>query len=114
MRTWKTGIIVTATAALVSLAAPARLRAQNAAEVAKGKDLFKTGKCSVCHKVGSTGGKLGPDLSNEGNKREADWLEHYLPNPKSLNPKNVMPPVKLKEADLKALIAYLRSLKTDS
>jgi mono/diheme cytochrome c family protein len=114
MKTCKSGIIVAASAALVALAAPAHLRAQTAAEIAKGKELFKAGKCSVCHKVGSTGGKLGPDLSNEGNKRKADWLESYLPNPKSINPKNVMPPVKLKDADLKALIAYVLSLKTGS
>lgn len=114
MRTWKSGIIVTAAAALVALAVPAHLQAQNAAQVAKGKELFKTNKCSVCHKVGSTGGKLGPDLSNEGNKRKEAWLQSYLPNPKSINPKNVMPAVKLKDADLKALIAYVLSLKTGS
>jgi cytochrome c oxidase subunit II len=116
MRTWKTGIVVAASAALMALSAPAVLRAQTAAEVAKGKTLFqaKAQSCTVCHKVGTTGGKLGPDLSDEGNKRKADWLEHYLPNPKSLNPKNVMPAVKLKDGDLKALIAYLLSLKTGS
>ena len=80
--------------------------------VKKGQDLYTAQKCSKCHKVGSAGGKLGPDLSNVGAKRDEAWLKTYLVNPKSVNPKNVMPAVKVPEADLKALMAYLLTLKT--
>ena len=77
----------------------------------KGEKIYKDAKCSVCHKVGSTGGKMGPDLTKVGAARDLAWLTKYLVNPKAENPKNKMPPVKAKVADLNDLIAYLQSLK---
>ena len=93
---------------------PVRVAAQG--DVAKGKTLYDTSpnKCPTCHKIAGKGGKLAPDLSNVGNRHDEAWLLKYLPNPKSINPKNVMPPVKLGDADMKALIAYLLSLKSGS
>jgi cytochrome c2 len=95
-------------------AVPQRLAAQG--DVAKGKTLYDTSpnKCPTCHKIAGKGGKLAPDLSDVGHRRDEAWLAKYLPNPKSINPKNVMPPVKLGDADMKALIAYLLSLKSGS
>lgn len=77
----------------------------------KGEKVYKDAKCSVCHKLGSTGGKMGPDLTKVGATRNMAWLAKYLANPKAENPKNKMPPVKAKGADLDDLIAYLLSLK---
>ena len=68
-------------------------------------------KCSLCHKIGDSGGKLGPDLSAIGTKRDAAWLFKYLPNPQVFDPKNKMPPVTVKGQDLADLVAYLGSLK---
>jgi len=97
---------------LLVWAAPSRVAAQG--DVAKGKTIYDTSpnKCSNCHKIGTKGGKLAPDLSNVGNRRDEAWLTKYLPNPTSVNPKNVMPKVKLSDADMKSLIAYLLSLKS--
>jgi mono/diheme cytochrome c family protein len=102
------------TVVLLMWTVPMRVAAQ--ADVAKGKTLYDTSpnKCPTCHKIAGKGGKLAPDLSNVGNRRDEAWLVKYLPNPKSINPKNVMPPVKLGDADMKALIAYLLSLKSGS
>lgn len=77
----------------------------------KGEKVYKDAKCSVCHKIGSTGGKMGPELTKVGAARDLAWLTKYLVNPKAENPKNKMPPVKAKGADLDDLIAYLQSLK---
>jgi cytochrome c2 len=77
----------------------------------KGEKGYKDAKCSVCHKIGSAGGKMGPELTKVGAKRDLAWLTKYLANPKAENPKNKMPPVKAKGADLDNLIAYLLSLK---
>jgi cytochrome c2 len=82
-----------------------------AGDKVKGEKVFKDAKCSVCHKVGSTGGKMGPELTKVGATRDLAWLNKYLVNPKADNPKNKMPPVKAKGADLDDLIAYLLSLK---
>lgn len=82
------------------------------AQVPKGQEVYKTLRCSMCHKVNGSGGKKGPDLSDVGSKRDAVWLKRYMTNPKAENPKNTMPPVKASAEDLDALIAYLNSLKT--
>ena len=82
-----------------------------AGDKVKGEKVYKDAKCSVCHKIGSTGGKMGPELTKVGATRDLAWLSKYLANPKAENPKNKMPPVKAKGADLDDLVAYLLSLK---
>lgn len=77
----------------------------------KGEKVYKDQKCSVCHNIGSSAKKMGPELTKVGAKRDLAWLSKYLANPKAENPKNKMPPVKVKGADLDDLIAYLLSLK---
>lgn len=81
-------------------------------EAARGREVYENSKpkCSMCHKINGSGGKAGPDLSDVGSRRTAEWLSAYLRNPKAENPKNKMPPVRVTDADLRALIAYLRSL----
>jgi mono/diheme cytochrome c family protein len=94
--------------------APA-VSAQDAALVKRGEELYKTlpNKCSTCHKVGTKipGAKMGPDLEGVANRHPEAWFAPYLANPKSINPKNVMPPVKVSDADMKALVAFLMTLK---
>ena len=77
----------------------------------KGKAVFAAQKCALCHTVGSSGGKLGPDLTLVGTRRNAAWLLKYLPKPQAFDPKNKMPPVAAKGQDLDDLVAYLVSLK---
>ena len=77
----------------------------------RGKQVFTTQKCALCHTVGKSGGKLGPDLTLVGTRRSAAWLLKYLPNPQALDPKIKMPPVAAKGQDLDDLVAYLVSLK---
>jgi len=114
MRSVRSVVVLGLSVVVLMWAAPSRVAAQ--ADVAKGKTLYETSpnKCATCHRIGGKGGKLAPDLSNVGNRRDEAWLSKYLPNPKSINPKNVMPAVKLGDADMKALIAYLLSLKSGS
>ena len=77
----------------------------------KGENVYKDAKCSVCHKIGTAGGKMGLEITKVGATRNEAWLAKYLANPKAENPKNTMPAVKAKGADLDDLIAYLLSLK---
>ena len=47
-----------------------------------GRDLFAgTGDCASCHMVNGEGGRLGPDLSRVGNRRDADELIADLTTP---------------------------------
>jgi cytochrome c2 len=76
----------------------------------KGEKIYAAQKCNLCHKIGTAGGKLGPDLSAVGTRRDAAWMEKYLQNPKLVDAKNKMPVVKVKGQDLADLIAYLETL----
>src|SRR3970040_2003179 len=81
-------------------------------QVGKGKEIYTQKKCSMCHKIDGVGGKMGPDLSDEGNKgRDEEWLIKYFKDPKSLMPEAKMRPVKGTDEELKALAAYLMILK---
>ena len=78
----------------------------------KGKEIFTQKKCSMCHKIEGVGGKIGPDLSDEGDKgRSEEWLIKYFKDPKSTMPEAKMRPVKGTDEELKALAAYMLSLK---
>ena len=80
--------------------------------VAKGKEIYAQKKCSMCHMIDGVGGKMGPDLSDEGNKgRDGEWLTKYFKDPKSIIPEAMMPPVKGTDEELKALATYMMSLK---
>ena len=85
-----------------------------AGDKVKGEKVYNDAKCSICHKVGTKGGKMGPDLTLVGTKRDLAWLKKYLADPKAENPKNKMPKVKATGVDLDNLIEYLLSLKEAS
>ena len=93
--------------------ASARHDVAAAGDPVKGKQVYLNSnpKCSLCHTIGASGGKFGPDLSAVGKRRDAAWLAKYLPNPKFEKPENKMPAVAAKGKDLEDLIAYLVSLK---
>jgi cytochrome c2 len=107
IRTALSSIVV----AVVAVVAAPPLSAGQSGDAANGQKLYTAQKCSLCHKIAGKGGPMGPDLGKVGATRDAKWLKGYLTNPKSLDPKNKMPPVKLKGAEMDDLIAYLLSLK---
>lgn len=63
-------------------------------DAARGKELFFKApglQCSTCHRVGSVGSTLGPDLSQIGKKySRAQILENILEPSKSIDPKYVV------------------------
>jgi mono/diheme cytochrome c family protein len=82
-----------------------------AGSVANGKKLYAAQDCATCHKIGGKGGKIGPDLTKEGTKRNAQWLVPFFKNPAAKYPKGSMPPVKGSQKDLQDLAAYMLTLK---
>ncbi|HLV78674.1 MAG TPA: cytochrome c [Chthonomonadaceae bacterium] len=85
----------------------------NAALVSQGKKVYEDNHCSACHAIAGKGGKSGPNLSKTGASHSAAWLEAEVKDPKSHNPKSRMPAYgsKIQGGNLKALAAYLASLK---
>ncbi len=57
------------------------------ADAVAGEELVRTGTCLTCHIIGKVGGKIGPDLTNEGSKGLGlEWHINNLKNPKAPMP----------------------------
>ncbi|MGE5173091.1 MAG: c-type cytochrome [Betaproteobacteria bacterium] len=77
-----------------------------------GEEIYRAQGCSACHTIAGVGGKVGPDLTYVGKKRDKEWIEEQLRNPKSHNPQSIMPSFsKLSHKDLDDLAAYLAGLR---
>jgi mono/diheme cytochrome c family protein len=78
-----------------------------------GETLYHQEGCFTCHRLDGEGTKLGPDLTQEGNRGRSDeWLIGHFKNPVAYSPGSVMPPFKnLKDEQLRALVAFLQSQK---
>jgi mono/diheme cytochrome c family protein len=80
-----------------------------------GKQLYEVKyQCQSCHTIGSTGGYVGPNLTNAGNWVNAAWIEEWLKNPQSLAPDAIEPHRDFTDDERTALTAYLMTLKQSS
>jgi cytochrome c oxidase subunit 2 len=89
---------------------------------AEGRRIFETTACVNCHAVAGTiaDGRFGPDLthlmsrdtiaSGAASNTPAN-LQSWIQNPDSIKPGSLMPAMELNEKDLKALTAYLETLR---
>jgi mono/diheme cytochrome c family protein len=80
--------------------------------VGLGKQLYEVKyQCQACHTIGSSGGYVGPSLTNAGNWLNAAWIETWLKNPQALVPGAIEPRRTLTDKEIQALTAYLLALK---
>lgn len=88
----------------------------------KGKQLFLTTSCVLCHSVSGTtaAATFGPNLSHVAARRmigsgtltnEPDALAKWVSDPQKFKPGAKMPANHFKPDDLQSVVAYLRSLK---
>jgi mono/diheme cytochrome c family protein len=77
-----------------------------------GKQLYE-GKyqCQSCHTIGGAGGYVGPNLNNAGSWLTPAWIEAWLRNPQALIPDTIEPRRDFSEEEVKALTAYLMTLR---
>jgi alcohol dehydrogenase (cytochrome c) len=61
--------------------APSNRATSAAGDPANGRALVQSGKCLDCHRIGDTGSRLGPDLSDIGSRRTSDRLLQALVAP---------------------------------
>jgi mono/diheme cytochrome c family protein len=99
----------------------AHQREQRAAELsggdpARAPELMRHYGCVACHTVrgvAAPGGLLGPNLSDPEKllTRKPQELIAYIVDPKSANPKSVMPRTGISEMEASNVVAYLLSLR---
>jgi cytochrome c oxidase subunit 2 len=91
-------------------------------EEARGRVLFMTTTCVMCHNVQGTdaSARRAPDLTHLASRETIaagtlpntpEDLERWIRDPQKIKPGSNMPPSDLAEPDLKAIVAYMRSLK---
>jgi cytochrome c2 len=80
--------------------------------VTLGKQLYEVKyQCQSCHTIGGTGGYVGPNLNNAGGWLTPAWIEAWLRNPQALIPDTIEPRRNFTEEEVKALTAYLITLR---
>ena len=72
---------VWAVVGVVMLAALLPLAAQLGGDAASGRRLVDSSHCLDCHRIGETGSRLGPDLSDIGSRRSPDVLRRAIVAP---------------------------------
>jgi mono/diheme cytochrome c family protein len=78
---------------------------------AEGRRLYTEYGCYGCHTVLGTGTPIAPDLSHVGSFQTEGELARRLRDPAVHKPGAHMPKLNLTEADIRALAAYLASLR---
>jgi mono/diheme cytochrome c family protein len=78
--------------------------------VNRGRKLFYAMNCYGCHKIdGMSEGTLGPDLTEAGKKFKIDYLWESIVEPRANLDSSFMPNFHLGDADVKALVIFLKS-----
>ena len=91
-------------------------------EQRRGRTVFLQSTCVTCHTIRGTdaGSRVGPDLTHVGSRlmlaagtlpNTREHLQRWVVNAQSVKPGVRMPPHRLAEDDLRALLSYLRSLR---
>lgn len=91
------------------------LIAQNVAlanpEATQGKAIFERESCNACHGDDGVGTAAAPKLIGVGEKYDSSKIESLLRKPTEKMTAGGMPVVDLKDDQMKALVAYLQTLK---
>lgn len=88
----------------------------------RGRDLFVSGPCAQCHTVRGTpaGSRVGPDLTHVAGRRTLaagtlpmtrGHLSGWVADAQSVKPGSRMPPNLVSGEDLRAIVAYLETLR---
>ncbi len=78
--------------------------------VSQGQRLYFDLKCAYCHSINGKGGRLGPDLAKVAGSEKDEWLIKHFRDPQSVSPSSTMPKLNLMDDEIKALVAYVKSL----
>ena len=76
-----------------------------------GAELVKAYDCFACHNIKGKGGRVGPELTKVGKRRNRSWLTTWLKDPQKVKPGTFMPTFLFVDKETKALAEYLSQLK---
>jgi ubiquinol-cytochrome c reductase cytochrome b subunit len=71
---------------------------------------YRKENCASCHRVGSQGNAVGPDLTQTAIRKSAAWMIEHFKRPQTVVPGSSMPAVQLSDSQLNALAAFLLKL----
>lgn len=77
----------------------------------RGRSAYTSYNCKQCHVIGEEGGKIGPDLTYVGFRKNAAFLDLWLKDPRAWQTGTKMPAFGYTEGVRKDLVAYLSSLQ---
>lgn len=72
-----------------------------------GRDLFNQQECSSCHIMNKSGGYVGPQLDEVGDRLEAGWIFAWLLDPLEYKPETIHPDYGFSEKQARQLAAFL-------
>lgn len=75
----------------------------------KGGRLFESYDCYACHRIGSRGRFIGPNLTWLGKRKSPDWEKNWLKDPGAMKPGTFMPNFNLPPKEIDALAAFVTS-----
>ena len=87
----------------------AEILSKNIAPVEQGALLFEDYDCRACHRVGSTGRFVAPDLTWIGVRKSEEWENVWLADPPAFKPDTFMPDLHIPQDGVKALAAFLHT-----
>jgi len=94
----------------------------------RAKEFVRTKGCKICHLVNGDGGKLGPDLTHEGDKHAEgfdfsnlvseqvtvfNWHIKHFQSPPTIVPGSIMPEMNFQSTDAQALAMLVMSWRDD-
>lgn len=105
-------MIVRAVTLVLTMLLAACAQAQDGgALVGQGRMIFRDQGCYGCHTAEGMGTPIATDLSRIGAKRDEAYLARWLRDPSLQRPTAHMPKIDLTQAEVRALAAYLGSLR---
>jgi mono/diheme cytochrome c family protein len=73
--------------------------------------ILESKRCLACHKIGSEGGKVGPDLTEAGTRLHPQWIYNWILSPQSHVSESPMPNPGLSAEEAHTLTEYLLTLR---